>query len=45
MGVVYEPVRLVVGLGMAAVLLAVAVWLISTTDWSAPGSDPFDEDD
>jgi hypothetical protein len=32
------------GLGVAAVLLTVAVWLIRTTDWSAPGGDPFDED-
>jgi hypothetical protein len=44
MGVVYEPLRLVLGLGVAAVLLTVAVWLIRTTDWSAPGGDPFDED-
>jgi hypothetical protein len=44
MEVVYEPLRLVVGLGAAAVLLGVAVWLVRTTDWSAPDGDPFDED-
>jgi hypothetical protein len=44
MEVVYEPLRLVVGLGMAAVLLGLAVWLVRTTDWSAPDGDPFDED-
>ena len=43
MGVVYEPLRLVVGLGVAAVLLTVALLLIRATDWSAPGGDPFDE--
>jgi hypothetical protein len=44
MEVVYEPLRLVVGLGVATVLLGLAVWLIGTTDWSAPDGDPFDED-
>ncbi len=44
MGVVYEPLRLVVGLSLAAVLLAMAVWLICNSDWSGPGSDPLDED-
>lgn len=44
MEVVYEPLRLVVGLGVAAVLLGVAAWLVRATDWSAPDSDPFDDD-
>lgn len=44
MEVVYEPLRLVVGLTVAAVLVGVAFWLIGTTDWSAPDGDPFDED-
>jgi hypothetical protein len=44
MEVAYEPLRLVVGLSVAAVLLGVAVWLIRVTDWSAPDGDPFDED-
>jgi hypothetical protein len=44
MQVVYEPLRLIAGLGVAAVLLGVAVWLVRTTDWSAPDGDPFDED-
>jgi hypothetical protein len=43
MEVVYEPLRLVVGLVVAAVLLGLAVWLIRATDWSAPDGDPFDE--
>ena len=43
MEVVYEPLRLVVGLGVAALLLGLAVWLVRTTDWSAPDGDPFDE--
>jgi hypothetical protein len=43
MQVVYEPLRLVVGLVVAAVLLGVAVWLVRTTDWAAPDGDPFDE--
>jgi hypothetical protein len=43
MEVVYEPLRLVVGLVVAAVLLGLAVWLVRTTDWSAPDGDPFDE--
>jgi hypothetical protein len=44
MHVVYEPLRLVVGLSVAAVLLGVAIWLVRATDWSAPDGDPFDED-
>ena len=44
MDVVYEPLRLVIGLLVAAVLFGVAAWLIRTTDWSVPGDDPFDED-
>lgn len=44
MSVVYDPLRLVVGLSVAAVLLGVAVWLVRTTDWSAPDGDPFDEE-
>jgi hypothetical protein len=44
MEVVYEPLRLVVGLGAAAVLLGVAGWLVRATDWSAPDGDPFDDD-
>ena len=43
MEVVYGPLRLGVGLGVAAVLLGVAVWLLRTTDWSAPDGGPFDE--
>lgn len=43
MEVVYGPLRMVVGLGVAAVLLGVAVWLVRTTDWSARDGDPFDE--
>jgi hypothetical protein len=43
MEVVYEPLRLVVGLVVAAVLLGLAVWLVRTTDWSALDGDPFDE--
>jgi hypothetical protein len=44
--VAYEPLRLLAGLAVAALLLAVAGWLIATTDWSAPGpgGDPFDND-
>jgi hypothetical protein len=44
MHVVYEPLRLVVGLSVAAVLLGVAIWLVRATDWSAPDGDPFDQD-
>lgn len=33
----YDPVRLTVGLGAAAVLLVVAAWLVRTTDWSTVG--------
>ena len=32
----YDPVRLVVGLGVAVALLLVAAWLVRTTDWHAP---------
>jgi hypothetical protein len=40
-----EPLRLLVGLAVAAVLVAVALWLLATTDWSGPdGDDPFDRD-
>jgi hypothetical protein len=44
--VAYEPLRLLIGLTTAALLLAVAGWLIATTDWSVPGTgeDPFDND-
>jgi hypothetical protein len=44
MAVVYEPLRLLAGLGIAAVLLAVAWLLIRTTDWSSPNSSPFEDD-
>jgi hypothetical protein len=44
MEVVYEPLRLLVGLSVALVLLGVAVWLIRTTDWSGTDGDPFDQD-
>jgi hypothetical protein len=42
--VVYEPLRLLAGLSVAAILLAVAGWLIVSTDWSGPGpeGDPFE---
>jgi hypothetical protein len=45
MAVAYQPLRLLIGLGVAAVLLAVAVWLIRATDWSGPWveDDRFDE--
>jgi hypothetical protein len=35
----YDPVRLAAGLGVGAVLLAVAAWLVRSTDWT-PGSAP-----
>jgi hypothetical protein len=34
--VTYDPVRLVVGLATAAVLLVVALWLVRSTDWRPP---------
>ena len=30
----YTPSRLLLGLGFAAILLALAAWLIASTDWS-----------
>jgi hypothetical protein len=30
----YDPVRLAAGLGVGAVLLAVAAWLVRSTDWT-----------
>jgi hypothetical protein len=30
----YRPVRLAVGLGLAAGFLGIALWLIARTDWS-----------
>jgi hypothetical protein len=43
--VAYEPFRLAVGLGVAALLLAVGGWLIRSTDWSPPDGDPLDKDE
>jgi hypothetical protein len=45
MAVMYEPLRLIAGMTVAAVLVAVAGWLIATTDWSEPNHDvdPLDE--
>jgi hypothetical protein len=34
--VTYDVARLVAGLGLAALLLAVAAWLVRTTDWRPP---------
>jgi hypothetical protein len=36
-GAAYDPSRLALALGLAAVLIAVAAWLIVGTDWSAVG--------
>jgi ABC-type transport system involved in cytochrome bd biosynthesis fused ATPase/permease subunit len=44
--VVSTPLRLLLGFGVAVVLLGVAGWLIAATDWSgpAPEDDPSDEE-
>jgi hypothetical protein len=34
--VVYDPLRLAAGLGLAVLLLVVALWLVRTTDWRPP---------
>jgi len=36
-GAAYDPSRLALGLGIAAVLIAIAAWLILRTDWSPVG--------
>ncbi len=36
MSVTYDIGRLIAGLGLAAVLLGVAVWLVHATDWRPP---------
>lgn len=36
-GADYDPTRLAVGIGLAAILIAIAAWLILRTDWSAVG--------
>lgn len=35
-GAAYDPVRLAAGLGTAAVLAALATWLVRSTDWREP---------
>ena len=36
-GAVYDPIRLGVGLGLAALLTGLAAWLVDRTDWSPLG--------
>ncbi len=36
-GAAYDPTRLALGLGLAAVVIVTAAWLILRTDWSAVG--------
>lgn len=36
-GAAYDPTRLVLGLGAAALLVAIAAWMILRTDWSPVG--------
>jgi hypothetical protein len=44
-GVTYESTRLAVGLGVAALMLALAGWLIRRTDWSPIGEEAAPEID
>lgn len=44
-GAGYDPARLAVGLGVAALLLGIATWLVRRTDWSPIGEEAAPEID